>query len=514
MCCTRVQMYGTTSFSGSLYLTMVTFVCCHALKGDIQTRFVSRPPVHLHTPHVSWVMAPASASLFISSLKEEALKDVLEDSDSENELGLAQSSSTAPDTIGRQSPISTSVSTFSEDLSTSRHANIVTAATAAATTATKPVSEAQIIVGHSTASEQRRTPQGCYVNILPPDLLLQCAEFLGDVLTLSRVREVSLGWLVALDRREGGRRLWRPVFYRLRASGSIHATTDTNGQQRRSLKVYDLFGASSGATKASTATTVTSSREGTPSPSRAAQRWSSVGGEFARQNSRLSVGAETGGNPASEAGSGQGSSPPLRRSSACLVCGLIQRQGYTGSDCEMCSSSLMLLPSSVSPTTPRVPYTRVNLTESADVKQRPTGKSKLHSLASAPEIPTATVNARWGGGGSNVHGSTYRGDVEDVEDMGEGGDVDWHFLVKKLAEEKRIASGWGSLHHGWVWLQHALEVRVGPLGPVDENVCSFPQQGRSVGLRCSGLGLRPCPHLERYWKKTARKQQHATSIRL
>ena len=42
---------------------------------------------------------------------------------------------------------------------------------------------------------------------------------------------------------------------------------------------------------------------------------------------------------------------------------------------------------------------------------------------------------------------------------GGGRDVDWHFLVKKVAEEKRIAAGWGSLRHGWLWLQRELQVR-------------------------------------------------------
>lgn len=199
-----------------------------------------------------------------------------------------------------------------------------------------------------------------------------------------------------------------------------------------------------------------------------------------------------------------------RRSGACLVCGLIQRKGYTGKDCEMCASSLMLAmtanssgESSLSTSTPRVAYTRVNLSGSSNISSSGGGSSGTVVLTSStsstsPTYPISTAaltpsfyyssslkslgpsghavcpysspldkNMKCGGVSSAGGGvscgtkSTVAGNSVDCEKEigGSDGVVDWHFLVKRLAEEKRIAAGWGSLHHGWLWLQRALQVQ-------------------------------------------------------
>ncbi|CAN0522151.1 unnamed protein product, partial [Ectocarpus sp. 8 AP-2014] len=264
--------------------------------------------------------------------REEALKDVLEDSsDSENDDHNPRRETPAPHTttpVEDETPVS--------------------AAAASETTSAAPADD---------NTDRPKTPRqhpgsggGCVINILPPDLLLQCAEYLGDARSLCRVREVCLGWLLALDDREAGSRLWRPLFYRLRASGSIHKATDTTGQQNRQLKVYDL-----GTTPPNRGSSASAFGNGltagvsTPSPS---------------QETRLS----SGGPPALAAGkgtpwsSGSGSAAAAAVvASSCVVCGLIQRDGYSGKDCEMCASALVLVRGRESPATPRLAYTRVNL---------------------------------------------------------------------------------------------------------------------------------------------------------
>lgn len=330
--------------------------------------------------------------------------------------------------------------------------------------------------------EQRRHKSGiCSIGTLPPDLLLQCSEFLGDLRSLCRVREVSRGWLVSLDDREAGQRLWRPVFHRLRADGSIHVATDSRGQQRRQLKVYDL-----GSAVSTPSTSAGSNRDGagmlTPSPARR----SSLGG--------MSTGRSAGEVENAETATGTIASTGVtpRRSSACLVCGLLQREGYSGRDCEMCASSLLPIQNAgvSSPAlvgTPRLAYTRVNLTGSGGLVSPASPALSVGGTASSVPIvgrfsdtsrtgPTVSaappsvrpdkkknISLRDGGDSGNM--SLAKGGIR-REGEGEGGaeeagdlrNVDWHFLVKRLTEEKRTAQGWGSLHHGWVWLQRALQV--------------------------------------------------------
>lgn len=341
--------------------------------------------------------------------------------------------------------------------------------------------------------------QACFIGMLPPDLLLQCSEYLGDTRTLCRVREVSLGWLVVLDDREAGQRLWRPLFYRLRASGSIHAGTDATGQQHRKLKVYDLG--------PPTPTTLTSSgnTDGAAAGGVASSTAVAIAGSSAASpvQHRLDGGASPGnvhawsarnpgmGSPAASMGGSATTGSSFRRSSVCAVCGLIQRDGYTGKECEMCASSLVLVTNSRdSPATPRVAYMRVNLTGAATVvgatptppslsailRGAPTAPSPSQSTPSAsvstPSFFDASSYRGVGSAGSvSTGGTALRGGGGKLssglgcEDQGVVGggvrDVDWHFLVKRLAEEKRIAAGWGSLRHGWVWLQRELQVRGG-----------------------------------------------------
>lgn len=412
------------------------------------------------------------------SLKEEALKDVLEDSDSEVDDSTAHTSDTKGNP-GTAKPTTTSIPIQEpkKNIPTPTPAEM---ASAAWTT-------------YSDEGSQNNSLGQCFVNILPPDLLLQCAEFLGDVATLCRVREVNMAWLGTLDGREAGRRLWRPVFYRLRANGSIHAATDSKGQQRRQLKVYDL-GTPTSASNAVRCPASGGSGGGvqmlTPSP--ATRRSSSL----VRSGSKDQASLERGSTPGSEAGTVSGS-PSLRRSSACLVCGLIQRVGFRGRDCEMCASSLMVLPGG--PATPRVAYTRVNLSGSAGENAVSTSSGAVPFPArptpgavvgSASEVFAGCVGA--GGSATNVlvAGVTAgprgggNGDGEDVGEDDDVDDVDWHFLVKRLAEEKRIASGWGSLRHGWVWLQTALQVRLGCVGQISQ--CSYPTY-RWTALSGSGV---------------------------
>lgn len=277
----------------------------------------------------------------------------------------------------------------------------------------------------------------CFIEILPADLLLQCAEFLGEIQTLCCVREVSRGWLISLDGLEAGYRLWRPLFYRLRAAGTIHAATDTRGQRRRQLKVYDL----------SCSVPVDA---GTPGSSAGTAGGPRTEDEAGNAELKSSSGAERGVPKESP-----------RRSSACLVCGLIQRSGYTGRDCEMCASSLAVVSDGASSTTPRVPYKRVNLSSTVDDAIKTTAVSWDTFSPTTNNIPwkssTSTPPPGVGGSTEVLRGGRGSRDEEQCED--EGG-IDWHFLVKRLTEEKRIAAGWGTLHHGWVWLQGVLQVGV------------------------------------------------------
>ena len=206
----------------------------------------------------------------------------------------------------------------------------------------------------------------------------------------------------------------------------------------------------------------------------------------------LSPALLVGGGPSVASASGHSSG---RSSSACAVCGLIQREGYAGKDCEMCASSLVLMQGARdSPAaTPRVAYTRVNLTGSVAAAAlgatppppSPTPATLRGSAAPSPSqrTPGASISTPGfrGSSASSSHcgvgsagrvssgGSAYEGGGGGVsgslgfegrgQGTGGGRDVDWHFLVKKVAEEKRIAAGWGSLRHGWVWLQRELQVR-------------------------------------------------------
>lgn len=384
-------------------------------------------------------------------MKEDALKDVLEDSDSDGE-GCTAHDPDAMDEPGMTQPTVSSTTSQYPDASDSPASPRVEAAPAVSTNKS----------GESKGKgkgNQDSVPLQCFVETLPPDLLLQCAEFLGDVTTLSRLREVSMGWLIALDGQEAGRRLWRPVFYRLRASGSIHAATDSKGEQHPKLKVYDLGTLTPNTRGAASCSTPANGRSsadaGILTPSSATVGPSPVGQSLNTEASLERVnasGSETGAAHASVSGN-----PNLRRSSACLVCGLIQRAGFTGGDCEMCASSLMVLPGA--PATPRVAYTKVNLSGGSG-----DGSSASAISGSAPSSTSVGAGvsgtSKVGVAGVSVgEGSCSTGE-EGTEEDGGGDDVDWHFLVKRLAEEKRIASRWGSLRHGWIWLQKAIQVRL------------------------------------------------------
>ncbi|CAM9891586.1 unnamed protein product, partial [Choristocarpus tenellus] len=252
----------------------------------------------------------------------------------------------------------------------------------------------------------------CSITKLPPDLFLQCVYFVGTPQPLCRLREVSWAWLVMLDDQEASECLWRPVFEQLTASGAIHGDAALGRQQR--LKVYDLpISASPSATG-----TPTSGRVGEGSTGHLSGRGnegrgsssSTAGINLARhnllgiitpsQNGRGSGGSivNSGRTPSSlpqtpgskshergsslrypgSAGSGSDIGPRLQtpqhcKSSACLVCGLLQREGYLGTDCEMCASSLLEVDRSMSVpsgggtavATPRLAYTRVNLSGSS-----------------------------------------------------------------------------------------------------------------------------------------------------
>ena len=407
------------------------------------------------------------------SLKEEAFKDLLEDSD--------DSDGDDDDTNGR-APVTPAEQTCPTE---------VAAAAAATTTTPSP---------GGSCLEPTRT-QACVIDTLPPDLLLQCAEYLGDARSLCRVREVCRGWVLTLDDREAGQRLWRPLFYRLRASGSIHRATDATGQQHRQLKVYDLgtttaatppgnrsaVGAAAAIGKGPATGGVSNTAMSTPSP-------------LQQRSATLPL---SGGHASSSASAGKSSGPSAHRT-ACVVCSLIQREGYSGRDCEMCASSLVLVRGlespALAPATPRLAYTRVNLS-GGGVAPPTSNASPFSSLSRQPQQPqqqqqqqgkprsgsgsgpsylggrgttdrkgyTASEAAGAGAAGSGVAGggSSIGGGVQGreeeggEEELGEGArSIDWHFLVKRLAEEKRIAGGWGSLHHGWVWLQRALQVRL------------------------------------------------------
>ena len=276
----------------------------------------------------------------------------------------------------------------------------------------------------------------CFVSMLPPDLLLQCVEFLGDSRSLCRAREVSRGWLLALDDREAGLRLWRPMFYRLRASGTIHAATNARGQRRLVPKQYDL------GTLPTTGLGACSSPPG--------------------DGSGVSTAGATQGGAGRPSGRRTDALP--RRSSSCLVCGLIQREGYTGNDCEMCASSLVVVDHRESPAAPpRVAYTRVQLSGSCGTSASPTSLpprlSEVNaSRTSGAPAPDSVVTREKSSGVLPRNGEgAWSGEGQD-EGTDMEIDVDWHFLVKRMAEEKRIAAGWGSLHQGWVWLQGALQV--------------------------------------------------------
>ncbi|CAB1119583.1 unnamed protein product [Ectocarpus sp. CCAP 1310/34] len=385
--------------------------------------------------------------------REQALKDVLEDSsDSENDDHNRR----------RESPASHTMKPVEDETP-------VSTVSASETTSAAPADDN---TGRAKTLQQHPgTGGGCVISILPPDLLLQCAEYLGDARSLCRVREVCVGWLLALDDREAGNRLWRPLFYRLRASGSIHKATDATGQQNRQLKVYDL-----GTTPPNRGSSASAFGNGltagvsTPSPSLKTRL--SSGGPAA-----LAAGK---GTPWS---AGSGSAAAAVVASSCVVCGLIQRDGYSGKDCEMCASALVVVRGRESPAMPRLAYTRVNLSggggSSSSLSSPTTMRRQQHpgwlatgaGSSPSPDLrqkgpvggiipPGATADgARQAERSSGSGSSSGGGGAQGLEEEFGGGarSVDWHFLVKRLAEEKRIARGWGSLQHGWVWLQRELQ---------------------------------------------------------
>ncbi|CAM9480685.1 unnamed protein product [Scytosiphon promiscuus] len=428
------------------------------------------------------------------SLKEEAFKDVLEDSsddESDDKSGADGSQARGEEpviTAAVESPVvAPSPGAAAAENSSSNTAPSLSsraddtqgsaAAKAAGSQAERPQEEAD-----------RAGSSACVINLLPPDLLLQCSEYLGDARSLCRVRGVCFAWTVSLDDREAGRRLWRPLFYRLRASGSIDRATDTTGRQTRKLKVYDL-GSATAATPApdrrvsggaATAGSVLASSTGgvvtsTPSPSQQQQRSS----PFSSSSSSGIGGFSAPGKGASSGSVGNASAGAV--SSSCVVCGLIQREGYSGRDCEMCASALTPVQARESPAAPRLAYTRVNLSGGAargspspflphQRDQRRDQQTSVAGASSSPSVLHERTQERIGGGGVSADGATSGATVASTRvrtssthglDEGEVGNaisnVDWHFLVKRLAEEKRIAGGWGSLHHGWVWLQRALQ---------------------------------------------------------
>lgn len=409
-------------------------------------------------------------------MKEDALKDVLEDSDSDGE-GCVADHPHAQDKLGTTQPTASSAASQYTDTSDNP---------------ASPRKEAAPAVSTNKSDRDEGNGEGnqdslilrCFVEILPPDLLLQCAEFLGDVTTLSRLREVSMGWLIALDGQEAGRRLWRPVFYRLRANGSIHAATDSKGEQHPKLKVYDLgtlTPKTRGAASCSTPANGGFSADAETLTSSSATVGPSPVGRSLKSEAPLGRGSASGSETRAAPTSVNGS-PNLRRSSACLVCGLIQRAGFTGRDCEMCASSLMVLAGA--PATPRVAYTKVNLSGGSGG-----GSAASATSGSAPSSTSegSAISKAGVAGVCTGKGGCSTGE-EDTEENGDGDDVDWHFLVKRLAEEKRIASRWGSLHHGWVWLQKAIQVSLDSVK--DGRICIRPsssvvyvRSGGAVGSR-------------------------------
>ncbi len=429
---------------------------------------------------VSTVPYPTPAVVMHArSLKEEAFKDVLEDSSDSEEEDENDEKGTDDPTPPKQ------------------------AVTEAEAEAEMVPSADETEASSSVDKDKNKAQPGNFIDLLPPDLLLQCAEYLGDTKSLCRVREVCLGWVLTLDDRQAGQRLWRPLFYRLRASGSIHKATDSMGQQHRQLKVYDLglgtttvqaacstpFNRGASAATAALGSAHATASISTPSPSRqgaaaAPSGWASSSG---KSPSRWATGACS--NP------GSSSSAAGFSSSACMVCGLIQREAYSGRDCEMCASALVPIQggkpaAAPSPATPRLAYTRVNLSGAGGAP--PSATSPSSSFSPSPyhrqqqqhhqqEEAGSRLSPSAGGAAGGRGGATPavaaagagaaaaaaaaagggQGGQDQEERRQQPGDarIDWHFLVKRLAEEKRIAGGWGSLHHGWVWLQRALQVR-------------------------------------------------------
>ena len=471
----------------------------------------------------------------VRSLKEEAFRDLLEDSgDSDVDGGGGGGGGEA------NSHPRAKLTPAEHTLGTEAAAAAAAYSAAAAAAPTTPTAESAVGNGGSlstAAPGPYRSSAGngeCVIGTLPPDLLLQCAEYLGDTRSLCRVREVCHGWVVTLDDREAGQRLWRPLFYRLRASGSIHRATDATGQQHRQLKVYDL-----GTTTASAAAAATPPNHRSGVGSAAIGRGPATGVSGSRSGSTsspLQQGPATPSGGYSSSSAGKSPGPPAQPS-ACVVCGLIQREGYSGRDCEMCASSLVLVqsgdsPAAPAPATPRLAYTRVNLSgggsgpspskvppfSSSSQRQRQqqqqqqqhqhqqqgmprsgsgSGPSPLvGGTANKNESESAGAGAArgrgaGGGGGSGGGGSVRGCGEEEQEELGESArSIDWHFLVKRLAEEKRISGGWGSLHHGWVWLQRALQVSgtwrvractAGSSAPKGCSVWFFSAGGRSGG---------------------------------
>ncbi|CAM9912843.1 unnamed protein product, partial [Hapterophycus canaliculatus] len=432
------------------------------------------------------------------SLKEEAFKDVLEDSsdDGDNDDNGGIDGNQAR---GKQSAISaphqTSTATLTPAAAAAKSSSTIAPSSSSRDNDTQAAAAAAAAEGqHQKTHCHSSSGNACVINILPPDLLLQCAEYLGDARSLCRVREVCFAWTVSLDDREAGRRLWRPLFYRLRASGSIDRATDTTGQQNRKLKVYDLGGATTATpapnrrASSDAAASVRASPAGlaasAPSPSQQRQRSSSLSSSSAAAAAAAAAGR--GFSALAKGSSGSiGNAVTGAVSSSCVVCGLIQREGYSGRDCEMCASALTSSQGRQSPATPRLAYTRVNLSGGAArdsssayscssmphrQHQRPEQRASVAGARPSPSVLHRQTHERASddgvdadGAAGGTPGASTRVGTSSTQDREEGGpgsaasNVDWHFLVKRLAEEKRIASGWGSLHHGWLWLQRALQ---------------------------------------------------------
>ncbi|CAM9403233.1 unnamed protein product, partial [Discosporangium mesarthrocarpum] len=394
------------------------------------------------------------------SLKEESLRDVLDDSDDDDENCNVKDN--------KKSPTSTTVGTSENTTPTALTAGAAAEAVQPNLHPTCPRPQ-----GHH---KEPRELGHCYVARFPPDLLLQCAEYLTfSPRPLCRAREVCWGWLVLFDGPGAGERLWRPVFGALSATGAISGGGGALGKGRR-LKAYNLSGGLPGSGRGGTAVGQ-GTRRGISPPLRPPSATNPATTDAA------------GAASAADFPTGAGMAT-VERVRVCGACGLLQREGYLGSGCEMCLSSLMLTQTREEGerVTPRLAYMRVELSGPGEERplttslSSPGGRDGRYApaqggacwLRSSPRAehgadPAAAAAA--GGLGVGVGVGVGGNDREVPVDGGEawgssgcggGGRVqplDWHFLVKRLTVEKRLAGQWGSLHRGWEWLQADLQAR-------------------------------------------------------